>query len=75
MWKLNNSHLKSPEFVFKINNTIEKAKIKYQKYTPDIKWKMIKCDITADCIDFSNRKAKENKLNINLLYEKVGRIT
>ena len=60
-WKLNSTHLERPEFKFKIQNTIHKTLNKYQNNTPHIRWEIIKCEVTVECIDFSIRIAKVNR--------------
>ena len=65
LWKFNAKHLDKPEFVFKINNVINDSQTKYVECEPDLKWKMIKCDLVGACTEFAYKEVKNEKVNIN----------
>ena len=69
LWKFNVLHLKDPGCIFKINNVIDRSRIKYQCCDSDIKWEMIKCEIVQAIIDYAKRKAKHQEIHLNKLYE------
>ena len=67
-WKLDMSHLKIPEYVFKINNVISKAFEEYSQCSPNIIWEMVKCEVSAASIDFSTRFVKSTRINTQALF-------
>ena len=73
-WKFNVSHLNKPGYDFKIRDVITKSLADTTDLKPDAIWENLKCKIIGASIDFAVHKAKENKENLNILFDKLNLI-
>ena len=69
-WKINNSLLRDPEYVTKINAAIDEA-LRQESSNSICKWEHLKMDIAKLSRSFANNRAAEQKLITAQLQEKV----
>ena len=71
-WKLNNSLLQDAKYIEQMNQEIRKSIISAGLKEPKEKWEIIKQRIKSNSIDYSRKKARDDRLVIAQLTEKVN---
>ena len=75
LWRFNTNHLKDINFVQGMNEVIDQTYAEFTDCFAFTLWEMMKLRICEFAIDFTKRKAQENKLLFKQLNQKIENLT